>query len=192
MGLFGASTCRYDLKQMTPSNSTNYPANVLLVNAELLRKHFSRHLERFVYSSYLQNLSLRKLCRFCSFSKNVPLFISGINLVLKWGSGKKMIWITTAWVIALVAYIKPFWNWAVKNLPHQPVSVAFYFFTIFPNINLSITRRKLVSQPRPTLLPCSDVDAIPKALFSSPISDTCFSVAHSFKVYGKSFAKVKL
>lgn len=75
-------------------------------------------------------------------------------------SYKKMFGIDARWIIALVATIKPVWNWSMNRLIRNSVSQTYFSFTS----NKSVTTPLFGRYPYPTAVVSGSGYSIPKPL----------------------------
>lgn len=112
---------------------------------------FCQFCFRFIFSilSYFQNIFFGKLAHaMCdSFRRSISTFSFHIGNVFCSSSKKKMFWINTDRVVALMTNSHPIWNWPIVYFPRYSMGLLrLMVFYVKP----SITINKFRSAPNPT------------------------------------------
>lgn len=146
-------------------------ANNALSYTESCPDVFLGAASRSVKASYFGSLSICKYGRMVFFSKSfwVSVSLLSVSGIIKRSSGIKMFRIATRRVVTMMKNPLPFRDWAVRNLPRNPMCR-----TIATHVkNLTMSLVLLSSQKRPAFIWPMNFNPVPKSFWKR---DSLFDV----------------
>lgn len=136
-------------------------------------KFFSNFRKVFSGLQNLNQIPNRLLGQFASSASlsiemGLPVFRNAVLHVIRVGSNKKVFWIATRRIVAMMADILSVWNQTKGNFPRNPMGKGGLGCELQPSITLGIS----TGNPLPTSIGLGAIDVAPKSLFLRHITPT--------------------
>lgn len=152
------TTLHHVLKR-APANNLAY---VLLLDPKSRTNLLLSSRTRSVKPTNFDRLRIFNFCcrAFLSISVWVPFPIRSISSIFNGSSHINMVRVAADSVIAFVKDPHPFWNWAIDELPRNPVSTLRHCVEAHSPVS-----QPLVSQKWPAFIRAFDFDLVPKSFW---------------------------